>query len=153
MTAMHAPPTPPAIPNADTPLLLLFDGDCGWCLGWARWLAPRADGIAFAPLSGPTARGFLTAIPTDTLVVIQYRKNAPAEILTHARAVLRVMDRMGGRWSLAATLGRRLPGQLADWLYRRVARNRHRLSGPGALFGLGGAPTPGDPARPPIWLP
>ncbi|MDH5526184.1 MAG: DUF393 domain-containing protein [Nitrospirota bacterium] len=116
--------TPPLFPG---PPVVLYDGDCGWCRGWAGWLygRDRQHRLRFAPLSGPTASLLGAPLPPDSLVLA--RHGAHGVVLeTHARAVLQAAALLGGPWRLAA-LAARLPRWLIDPPYRAVARRRHRL--------------------------
>ncbi|MBI5136457.1 MAG: DUF393 domain-containing protein [Nitrospirae bacterium] len=137
---LASPPDPPPPPR---PCLVLYDGACGWCTGWVRWLArrDRAGCFAFAPLEGTTASLYLDGpAPPDTLVVVE-RAGAGVRLSCHSEAVFRALRRLGGPWRALAALAV-VPRPLTDWGYRLVATRRHRLPG---------RPCPLPPDRDAFW--
>lgn len=117
------PPPPEGRP------VVLYDGTCGWCTGWAAWLVrrDRAGRFLLAPLGGETAARYLgPSPPADTMALVLPDAGGGARLLTHAAAVRGVLMALGGPWRLLALLGGLL-GPLGDALYRRVARRRHAL--------------------------
>lgn len=111
--------------------LLLFDGDCGWCSGWAAWLVRHKPHgrMILAPLSGTTAQPFVGSHPpTDTMVLVVRETDGRLRLYTHSEAVFITASALGWPWR-ALGLFKLLPRKLTDAMYRWVARNRHRLSG------------------------
>jgi predicted DCC family thiol-disulfide oxidoreductase YuxK len=117
---------------------LYFDGDCGFCHGWVRWIArrePPGGLFRFAPLGGPT---FEARVPADrragmagTIVV----ETGDGRFLVRSEAVLHVLRRLGLRRTAGALA--LLPRALRDLGYRAVARTRRRDACPAD------APVPG----------
>jgi len=111
--------------------IVLYDGGCGWCTGWAGWLCrrDRRERFRLAPLDGETARRLLDGPPPkDTMVLVVPRAGGPPERLTESDAVLGVLKRLGGPWRAFALLAF-VPRPLRDAAYRQVARRRHALPG------------------------
>jgi predicted DCC family thiol-disulfide oxidoreductase YuxK len=110
---------------------IFYDGDCGLCHRWVRFVIahdPGGETFTFSPLQGQTIRSVLTdqqrqSLP-DSVVVL----TAEGEVLVRTRAVLHILRRLGGGWRTLAWLGRLIPPPLFDPLYGLVARLRHRLS-------------------------
>lgn len=112
------------------PLLVLFDGGCAFCHASVR-LAAMEDQrqlLRFAPLGGSTAA---TALATrrqdwqgDSIVVVDEQR-----LLVKSRAVVVILERLGGLWWLSAQALRLLPRGLADLGYDGVGRVRYRLAG------------------------
>lgn len=135
-----------ASPGSRTAPLLFYDGDCGVCHLWVRFLLwADPDGkVRFAPLGGDS---FLRRIPAaerevlpDSLVVV----TPDGRVLTRSAAVLALLDDMGGPWRLAGRLARVVPRPLADGVYDGIARIRKRL----APKPSGACPIVSEPVRP-----
>lgn len=113
------------------PPFFLFDGDCGFCKKWARWLQHRLPaGVTFVPYQevedldrfGLTEGDVATAsywIDEDAAPHGGARSFACA--LRQGGAVLRAVGTL---------LDAPLFGDVADRLYPFIARNRHRLPAP-----------------------
>lgn len=112
------------------PLLVLFDGGCAFCHASVR-LAAMEDQrqlLRFAPLGGSTAA---TSLATrrqdwqgDSIIVVDDQR-----LLVKSRAVVAILERLGGLWWLLARALRLLPRGLADLGYDGVGRIRYRLAG------------------------
>ena len=101
---------------AAAPGVVYFDGGCGLCHRFVRFLLsedPDGEAFRFAPLPGAG----------ETIVVT----TGEGGRLTRSSAVLHVLGRLGGLWRLIAVAGRVIPAFLRDALYDAVARVRHRL--------------------------
>ena len=108
---------------------VLFDADCGFCTASVRFMQRpliRADVVA-EPFQTHdlAARGLNSTDCAATLHVL-----ADAKVYTGAAAIARVLRASRTPWPVLGVL-LRVPGlsQLAELLYRIVARNRHRLPG------------------------
>lgn len=109
---------------------IFYDGGCGLCHRWVRFvLAEDATGesFRFAPLHGATFHSTVSekeraGLP-DSIVVL----TADGRLLTRSRAVVYILQRLGGLWRLIGSVGALIPTGLPDRAYDGVARIRHRL--------------------------
>jgi predicted DCC family thiol-disulfide oxidoreductase YuxK len=117
---------PRAAPAAE---LLLYDGHCGLCHRWIRFVlaADRAEAFRFAPLGG---EAFAAAVPEaaraslpDSVVVV----TAGGGRLVRSRAALYILARLGGLWRVLGGVARVVPRPILDAAYDGVAGVRHRL--------------------------
>ncbi|MDD4933426.1 MAG: DCC1-like thiol-disulfide oxidoreductase family protein [Methylacidiphilaceae bacterium] len=112
--------------------VIYFDGVCGLCHRFVRFVLRHdpAHVFRFAPLQGKRFRRYAVGKEelsgSDSLVVVWEAGEDGAEVFLRGRAVLEVLRRLPGYRHLAAVL-RILPLPWLDWLYDRVAANRHRL--------------------------
>jgi predicted DCC family thiol-disulfide oxidoreductase YuxK len=110
----------------DEPILLLFDGTCGFCTRTARLVVERAGGDR------------VTALPNQTPGLLERHRISRADAdrwvwavapsgrrWRGAAAVATVLREMGGGWRVLGALAR-LPG--AGIAYAAVATLRPRLS-------------------------
>ena len=121
----------PTVPTfADDKAVLVFDGVCVLCSGFARFILKRDATFAFrlvtaqSPLGQALFRhyGLATDDFETNLVLADGRAYAKLDTVVIAG------ERLGGLWRLLALL-HLLPRPFADWLYDRVARNRYALFG------------------------
>lgn len=110
-------------------MLVLFDGNCGFCDGVVRWLLRHdpAGRLRFAPLGGAAARAVFADHPElpaglDSLVVVDGDR-----VYTYAQAAFRLVDDIPG-WRVLTVL-RLLPRAVTDSAYRTFARHRYRFFG------------------------
>lgn len=113
---------------------LLFDGDCGFCESWVirlkRW--DRRGRIHFLPLSTPGVRTFLEAhVQAGATQPLGDSAHwvAGNRIFMESEAIRRALLFLGGRWMVLAWILSLIPRAWRDAIYRRIARNRYRLSG------------------------
>lgn len=110
--------------------VVLFDGVCKLCHGWARFLirfdrgrkfklatVQSAEGRAILQFYGMSTEAFETMLVVDGSR--RYVKSA---------AFIRVMARLPFPWPLAAAVWV-IPAFVRDWLYDRVALNRYAIFG------------------------
>jgi predicted DCC family thiol-disulfide oxidoreductase YuxK len=116
----------------DVPTLVLYDGACGFCQGWVRFLiAEDGDGPAFrfAPLQGEKAHAVLDEAQRravgDTVVALV----PDGRILSRSDAVIHLGERLGGLWRAAVVILAAVPRGWRDAAYDAVARVRHHLAG------------------------
>jgi predicted DCC family thiol-disulfide oxidoreductase YuxK len=116
-------------------LLVLYDGVCGLCNRLVQFLLKRdrKDAFRFAPLQSPLARTILerhgqNPDDLDTVYLVLEANTDRERLLTEGRAVLHMLDRLGGIWKAVSWL-RMLPAPLLSWGYRLVARRRYRWFG------------------------
>ncbi len=110
-------------------MLLVFDGDCGFCTTSARWIQRRLPhDVGVEPWQ---------ALDLDQLRLTEHDVTSAAWWIDDSRgnhrghaAIGRALIAAGGVWSL---VGRLLITPPVSWLarpgYWLVARNRHRLPG------------------------
>ncbi len=108
---------------------LFYDGGCGLCHGFVRFLLAEDEvgQFQFAPLGGPSFEASLPAATRaglpDSLVLLA----DDGRTMTRSAAVLHIGHRLGGLWRVLATLTTLLPSPLLDRAYDLVARTRHRV--------------------------
>jgi predicted DCC family thiol-disulfide oxidoreductase YuxK len=118
----------PAFPD-DKPLIL-FDGVCVLCNGFARFVAKRDGAAQFrfaqaqSELGGALFRHYgLDDIAFETNLLI-----AGGRAYGRLEAFVEILTMLGAPWSAARAL-LVLPRPLRDFLYARIARNRYRMFG------------------------
>jgi predicted DCC family thiol-disulfide oxidoreductase YuxK len=124
----RADPSVPLFP--DDKALVVFDGVCVLCSGFARFILKRDKTFAFrlATAQSPLGQTLYRHYGLDpeafetNLVLIHGRPYAKLD------TVAAVAERLGGGWRLLSVL-RAIPRPIGDWLYDRVARNRYALFG------------------------
>jgi predicted DCC family thiol-disulfide oxidoreductase YuxK len=116
--------------------ILLYDGVCGFCNRFVRFILrrDREQIFRFAPLQSDVARRILmrhSAKPDDldtVYVVLEYERH-DERLLSHSSAALFVLKRLGGGWRAAASILRIVPKFLGDAAYNALARRRYRIFG------------------------
>lgn len=112
--------------------IVFYDGHCGLCHGFVRFLLAedRTRAFAFAPLQGET---FAASVPEatraglpDSVIV----RAADGRLLVRSTAVLHVLDTLGGAWRALAWGMRLVPRVARDAAYDGIAAVRHRLFAP-----------------------
>ena len=121
-------PAVPAFP--DDKALVVFDGVCVLCSGFARCILKRDRDFAFrlATAQSPLGQALFRHYGLDNR---EFETNLVlADGLAYGKldTVAVVGERLAGPWR-ALWLLRLLPRFFADWLYDRVARNRYALFG------------------------
>ncbi len=105
--------------------ILFYDGECGLCAKSVQWCLDHdhRGQLRFAPLQGATyaALDFANK-PSDMETVVLFDSGT---LLVRGDAVLGLLRRVGGGWSVLGVLGRGVPRFLRDALYRFIARRRH----------------------------
>ena len=114
------------------PATILFDGVCNLCNGFVQFIIKHDPNgrFRFASLQSEVGRQLLaahgittvSADPESVLLV------ANGKVYSHSTAVLRILRKLGGMWSLLYA-GMLLPRFARDAAYRFVARNRYRWFG------------------------
>lgn len=129
MPASQVRPSPaPLLQPGET--VVLFDGVCKLCNGWARFLIRHdsAHRVRLASVQSDEGQALLAwaNLPLDqfdTMAVIRDR-----HYWTRSDAFLEVVALLPGRWQALKWL-RGVPRWLRDWAYDRVALNRYWLFG------------------------
>ena len=121
----------PAVPGfADDRPVIIFDGYCALCSGWARFVLRHDSDGKFRLLraQSPLGRALYVHYGLDPE---DYETNillADGVASFKSEGSIRMAEGLGAPWSLAAVF-RILPRPLRDRLYDLVARNRLRLFG------------------------
>jgi predicted DCC family thiol-disulfide oxidoreductase YuxK len=121
----------PAVPKfPDERPIIIFDGHCALCSGWARFvLRHDAKGMyRLLPAQSPLGRAFyvhygLNPEDYETNILV-----ADGVAWFKSEGSIRMAEGLGWPWRLAAAF-RILSAPLRDRLYELVARNRLRLFG------------------------
>lgn len=120
-------------------LLVVYDGVCGLCNAFIRWLIrrDRNDRLRFIPFQTPALTPLLvdylrepdpSGVPSSMLVVSQPFSAQP-EISIRSRAVRAALRELPQPWPVVATFIGLVPVFLADPVYRLIARWRYRIWG------------------------
>jgi len=121
----------PAVPDfPDDPPIIIFDGYCALCSGWARFVLRHDIRAVYRllPAQSPLGRALYVHYglhPED------YETNILLEggvAYFKSEGSIRMAEGLGAPWSLAAAF-RVMPRRIRDRLYNLVARNRLRLFG------------------------
>jgi predicted DCC family thiol-disulfide oxidoreductase YuxK len=111
--------------------LLLYDGVCGLCNRLVRFVLKRDRRayFRFASLQSDYAARILKPHSFDPQDLNTLYVAEDERLRTRADAVIFILQKLGGRWRIAAAALRILPRPLRDWGYRFVARHRYRIFG------------------------
>ncbi len=111
--------------------IVLFDGTCGLCDGWVRFIIrhDRRGRFRFAPLQSPAGARLLEAhglSPADLSSTVLITARGAQRRST---AILHILRDLGGIWALAyvAIL---VPERLRDRCYGFIARHRAQWFAP-----------------------
>ena len=112
--------------------ILFYDGHCGMCHGFVRFLLARdrARTFVFAPLQGETFAATVSQAERATIPDSMVVRTADGRLLVRSAASLHVLERLGGGWRVLAALLRPVPRPILDAAYRALAAIRHRLGPP-----------------------
>ncbi|MES2820092.1 MAG: thiol-disulfide oxidoreductase DCC family protein [Pseudomonadota bacterium] len=110
--------------------VVLFDGVCRLCNGWATFLIRHDHARHFRLASVQSAEGQAIlrfyALPTEHFDTMAYVEGSQLHV--RSEALLRIVSQLPGAWRLLRVL-RLVPAWLRNFLYDRIARNRYRLFG------------------------
>jgi predicted DCC family thiol-disulfide oxidoreductase YuxK len=125
---MHEIKLPPQLLPGER--LVLFDGVCKLCNGWAKFLIRHDQQQLFRLASVQSAQGQAIlqwyGLPLDHFDTMAYVEDG--QLLVRSSAVLRILALLPWPWCWLAWL-RLCPRPLRDWCYDRIALNRYRLFG------------------------
>lgn len=127
-TSLIRPTPAPLLAPGET--VVLFDGVCKLCNGWAKFLIrhDRQHRVRLATVQSPEGQALLAwaGLPEDafdTMAVIRDR-----HYWVRSEAFFEVAAQLPAAWPLLRGL-RVVPRWLRDWAYDRIALNRYRLFG------------------------
>jgi predicted DCC family thiol-disulfide oxidoreductase YuxK len=117
-------------------LVLLYDGICGLCNWWVRFVSRRdkQDVFRFAPLQSPLAtrvldrHGVNTHLLDTVYLVIDFEERGE-HLLSRSDAAIQVLRHVGPPWPWAANIYALLPRTTRDAIYTLIARKRYSLFG------------------------
>jgi predicted DCC family thiol-disulfide oxidoreductase YuxK len=121
----------PAVPSfPDDKPIVVFDGYCALCSGWARFVLRHDNAGRFRLLPAQSALGKALYIhygldPQDYATNILI---ADGQAWFKSESSIRMAEGLGFPWALAGVF-RIIPRAARDWLYEIVARNRLRWFG------------------------
>lgn len=121
----------PAVPAfADDRPVIVFDGHCAFCSGWAGLVLRRDRAGRYRLLTAQSALG-QALYRHYGLDPVDYQTNillAEGRVWLKSEGTIRMFEGLGFPWSLARVM-RVLPLGLRDRLYEFAARNRFRIAG------------------------
>jgi len=123
-------PNQPSEHPPHTPWLILFDGICGWCTGWVRFLMTRDSHkrFQFAPLQSPLGQRLLATYHLPQENFSTFAVITPNGSLTRSTAALHIMRHLGGPWRMLYVFIL-VPKPIRDTIYRILAGYRYQLRG------------------------
>ena len=121
-------------------LLVVYDGECGFCNRSIRWLLrrDRKDRLRFAASSDPAiaellaSHGVSASIASagpDTILVFRNTGMPIEELLVRSNAILACLKVLPQPWPAFAILLRLIPRPLRESMYRLIASQRYRIAG------------------------
>jgi predicted DCC family thiol-disulfide oxidoreductase YuxK len=121
-------------------LLVVYDGECGFCNRSIRWFLrrDRNDRLRFAPSSDPVIRELLVShgtpslmaeINPDTILVFRNLGTPIEELVVRSNAILACLRVLPQPWPFFAGVLRLIPRPVREFGYRLVARWRYRIWG------------------------
>lgn len=133
----------PLLKDGET--VVLFDGTCKLCNGWAKFIIrhDRLHRIRLATVQSSQGQQLLAwaGLPTDhfnTIVLI-----AENRFFVRSDAMFEILARLPPPWPLLRG-ARCVPLALRDWIYDKIALNRYRLFG---RYDTSRTPTADHPQR------
>ncbi|MFZ4773115.1 MAG: DCC1-like thiol-disulfide oxidoreductase family protein [Chlamydiia bacterium] len=109
------------------PLICFYDGECGLCHRFVRFVAQEGECnglIRFAPLTGPLFASLnLKNVPDSLCCYI----GSTERLYVYSSAVREVFLRIGGFWTLLGYMAYLFPQRFLDLFYRIIAKNRFRF--------------------------
>jgi len=136
MMSIVAEPTdkPAALTSVEHPLLVFFDGECGFCNHWINKVrdADHAHRIRFGTKQGTTFQEVAKAHPevakVESIVVVSRNGIGHEEILVRSAAVRIVVDGLPG-FRFFAFLLQIIPAPICNIGYRLVSKVRSSVMG------------------------
>jgi len=117
-------------PRAGAPATIFYDGHCGVCHGFVRWVISEdraGTTFRFAPLGGAAYHATFSEAERRDLPDSVIVRGGDGRLLTRSAAALHVAERLGGAWRVLAVLLEMVPLGLRDRVYDGVARVRRSI--------------------------
>ena len=118
-------------------LLVVFDGECGFCNRSVRWLLrrDRRDRLRFVFVQSGQAAGVLARhgieapeADSGSILVVRGFGESTEIVLIRSDAVLTALKELPQAWPTLAVAMQLVPKAVRDWGYGVVARWRHQIS-------------------------
>ena len=109
---------------------IYYDGDCGLCHRWVKFVLPRDPGgerFLFSPLGSDYFKEHVGEAERARLPDSIVLQRGDGSLLTKSSAVMGILRGLGGKWRLAAELMAVVPRGVRDFFYDRVAAVRKRV--------------------------
>jgi predicted DCC family thiol-disulfide oxidoreductase YuxK len=131
-------------PHLEGRLLVVYDGECGFCNRSIRWLLrrDRKDRLRFAPSTAPAVEELLASHGVqpfgkdpnldpgrETVLVFRNIGSPVEELLVRSNAILACLRVLPPPWPAFAAILRLIPRALRESGYRFIARRRYRIWG------------------------
>ena len=131
-------------PELKDRLLVVYDGQCGLCNRWVRWMLRRDgyDRLRFAPSNSPVLQqllashgalaygsGSISGSGPDTILVFRNIGTPVEELLVRSNGFLACLHLLPQPWPALAGLLRLVPRPLRESGYKLIARHRYRIWG------------------------
>lgn len=110
--------------------MLFYDGHCGLCHGWVRFLLAEDEAgraFRFAPLQ---SAAFLDVVSEEQRVELPdslVLRRTDGSLLVRSAAIRHILKRLGGIWAVTGLVSGIVPAWVRDSAYSAVAAVRHRL--------------------------
>jgi predicted DCC family thiol-disulfide oxidoreductase YuxK len=131
-------------PELENRLLVVYDGECGFCNRSIRWMLrrDRKNRLRFAPSSSPAAAQLLASHGVhafgenpgpDTILVFRNTGTPLETLLVRSNALLACLKVLPQPWPIVAAIARLIPRPVRESAYRLIARWRYRIWGRHAI--------------------
>jgi len=112
------------------PWLILYDGVCGWCTGWVRFLLKRdsTKQFKFSSLQSSLGQRILAQFKLSSRDFTTFVLLTPQGPYTKSTAVVKICQQIKG-FKMFGKILFWIPQTLRDKAYDLIARNRYHLRG------------------------
>ncbi|WP_262148974.1 thiol-disulfide oxidoreductase DCC family protein [Chryseobacterium foetidum] len=117
--------------NRENKHIIFFDGDCGVCNFWVQWILQRdkKNQFMFASLQSDFGQKFLGERKLDQKQFnTLYLWKVGSYYLIKSKAIIKVLNLLGGVYKAGGFLGQIIPTAISDQLYNVISKNRMKIS-------------------------
>jgi len=117
--------------NRENKHIIFFDGDCGVCNFWVQWILQRdkKNQFMFASLQSDFGQKFLGERNLDQKQFnTLYLWKVGSYYLIKSKAIIKVLNLLGGVYRAGGFLGQIIPTAISDQLYNVISKNRMKIS-------------------------
>lgn len=117
--------------NRENKHIIFFDGDCGVCNFWVQWILQRdkKNKFMFASLQSDFGQKFLGERNLDQKQFnTLYLWKVGSYYLIKSKAIIKVLNLLGGVYRAGGFLGQIIPTAISDQLYNVISKNRMKIS-------------------------